>query len=203
MRLTAALALAMTLAIGPAEAEHSVPLQDRVSAMLTLGQTIPLHGVEGRIDHLAVDLEGRRLFVAALGNNTLEVIDLAEGKQAARVTGFREPQGVAFDAGTDRLIVANGGDGVVHILSRRSLARASFAPFGSDADNVRVDREGRVYVGYGSGAIGEVPSDGVPSAKIPLAAHPESFQLETNGPRIFVNVPNAGHIAVLDRERRT
>src|SRR5262249_2973339 len=124
MRLTAALALAMTLAIGPAEAEHSVPLQDRVSAMLTLGQTIPLHGVEGRIDHLAVDLEGRRLFVAALGNNTLEVIDLAEGKQAARVTGFREPQGVAFDAGTDRLSAAHGGRGGFPVPSARAPGRA-------------------------------------------------------------------------------
>ena len=60
---------------------------------LRLVQTIPLPHVEGRIDHLAVDLQGQRLFVAALGNNTLEVLDLKAGTRLHTITGLHEPQG--------------------------------------------------------------------------------------------------------------
>src|SRR5215471_17441630 len=63
---------------------------------LKLIQTIPLTGVEGRIDHLAFDVKGQRLFVAALGNNTLEVVDVAEAKRAHAITGLKEPQGIRF-----------------------------------------------------------------------------------------------------------
>src|SRR5438552_1378015 len=79
-------------------------------------QTIPMPGVEGRIDHLNADVKGQRLFVAALGNNTLEVLDLAQGKRIRSVTGLREPQGVAYVAELDQVVVANGDDGTVRIF---------------------------------------------------------------------------------------
>ncbi len=60
-------------------------------------------GVEGRIDHLNADVKGQRLFVAALGNNTLEVLDLAQGKRIRSVIGLREPQGVAYVAELDQV----------------------------------------------------------------------------------------------------
>ncbi len=37
---------------------------------------------------------------------------------------------------------------------------------------------------------------------IKLDGHPESFQLEKSGPRIFVNIPTSQKIAVVDREKR-
>src|SRR5215510_11531964 len=77
-------------------------------APLTLIQTIPLPGVEGRIDHLSVDLKGQRLFIAALGNNTLEVVDLAQGKRIRSIAGLREPQGVVYVPELDQVVVANG-----------------------------------------------------------------------------------------------
>jgi DNA-binding beta-propeller fold protein YncE len=173
------------------------------AGQLRLERTIPLPGVEGRIDHLAADVEGQRLFVAALGNNTLEVLDLKAGKRAAGIHDLREPQGVAFVAPVNRIFVANGEDGQCRIFDGASLQPAGKIDFSSDADNVRYDMaRGVLYVGYGEGALGMVD---VRSAKvtgsIKLDAHPESFQLEKAGPRIFVNVPNAGHIAVIDRER--
>src|SRR5262245_66600912 len=88
---------------------------------LQLTQTIQLAGVEGRIDHLAVDVAGQRLFVAALGNNTLEVVDLRAGRRTASVLGMREPQGVAFLADRNRIIVANGGDGQCVIVDGGAL----------------------------------------------------------------------------------
>src|SRR4051812_43624998 len=88
-------------------------LLSQSSPPLKLIQTIPLSGVEGRIDHLTVDLKGQRLFVAALGNNTLEVVDLAKGTRERSITGLDEPQGVAFSPDLNRVFVASGGDGSV------------------------------------------------------------------------------------------
>src|SRR5438034_3610516 len=63
---------------------------------MKLTKTIPLPGVKGRFDHFAVDAKGRRLFVAALGNNTLEVVDLAAGKRIQSVRGMSKPTGVLY-----------------------------------------------------------------------------------------------------------
>jgi DNA-binding beta-propeller fold protein YncE len=175
------------------------------AAQLRLEKSIPLPGVEGRIDHLAADVAGRRLFVAALGNNTLEVLDLRAGKRSASVAGLREPQGVAFIPALNRIFVANGGDGKCRIFDASTLKPAGQLDFSSDADNLRYDAARNVlYAGYGEGALGIAdPGSGQVTGSIALGAHPESFQLEQAGPRIFVNVPNARHIAVIDRERRT
>jgi hypothetical protein len=166
-------------------------------------QVIPMPGVEGRIDHLAVDLEGRRLFVAALENKTVEVLDLAAGKVVARIKDLPEPQGIAYLADLGRLCVACGGDGSCRFFDGKSLAPLKSIEFGDDADNLRYDRTARrLYVGFGAGAIGTM--DAVAMTKLgeaKLKAHPESFQMEARGSRIFVNVPNAREIAVVDREK--
>jgi DNA-binding beta-propeller fold protein YncE len=74
-------------------------------------QTIPLPNVEGRIDHFGIDVAGQRLFVAALGNNTVEVLDLRQGKRLTTITGLKEPQGIFYVPNSNRLFVANGDDG--------------------------------------------------------------------------------------------
>src|SRR5438876_6587243 len=106
---------------------------------LKMVQTIPLPGVEGRIDHLSVDVKGQRLFVAALGNNTLEVVDLAQGKRIRSITGLREPQGVVYVPELDQIVVANGNDGTLRIFDAKSFAAISSLMLGEDADNVRYD----------------------------------------------------------------
>src|SRR5258705_12276551 len=88
---------------------------------LKMAQTIPLPGVEGRIDHLSVDLKNQRLFIAALGNNTLEVVDLAQGKRIRSVTGLREPQDVVYIPELDQVVVANGEDGTVRTFDGKSF----------------------------------------------------------------------------------
>jgi hypothetical protein len=170
---------------------------------LRLAATIPMPGVDGRIDHLAVDVAGKRLFVAALGNDTLEVIDLAAGRVARSVRGLREPQGLRFLADHDRLVVADGGDGAVLFYDGRTIAPVHTAKTSGDADNVRYDAAARrVYVGYGSGALAVFDRDGRFLGDAALPGHPESFQLEAAGPRIFVNVPSARQVAVVDRGSR-
>jgi DNA-binding beta-propeller fold protein YncE len=183
-----------------------VPLRSAGPDALRHVQTIALPGVEGRIDHLSVDVNGRRLFVSALGNNTLEVIDLREGKRLTSITGLQEPQGVFFVPKENKLFVANGDDGTCRIFDGSSYKLIATVHFPSDADNVRYDAaENQIYVGYGEGALGVLDAaSGRKIADIALAAHPESFRLEAPGSRIFVNLPNANHtIAVVDRAKRS
>src|SRR6266436_10034578 len=122
--------------------------QETTSA-LTLDKTIPLDKVEGRIDHLAADVAGQRLFVAALGNNTVEVLDLKAGKSIQSLPGFAEPQGIAYVPELDRVFVANGQDGTCRILDGHSFKTISSVQCGEDADNVRYDEIAkRIYAGY-------------------------------------------------------
>ena len=185
--------------------ENLVDSLARQLTPLRLVQTIPLQGVAGRIDHLSVDLKGQRLFVAALGNNSVEVIDLAQGKRIHSITGLAEPQGLVYIAGRDQLIVANGGDGSVRAFDGKTYAPLGAVSLGGDADNVRFDpSSGRIVVGYGDGALGFLDSGthGV-LGRVKLPAHPESFQLEKSRPRIYVNLPDAGQIAVVDGARQS
>jgi YVTN family beta-propeller protein len=166
---------------------------------LKLVQTITLERVEGRIDHFAVDVKGRRLFVAALGNNTVEVIDLAAGKHAHSITGLKEPQGVGFTADSNRLFVANARGGACDIFDGASFQRFKSVNFSDDADNVRYDAAARrVYVGYGDGALGVIDAaSGERAGDIKLDGHPESFQLEPSGPHLREHSDGAE-----DRRRR-
>ena len=124
---------------------------------LRLVGTIELPAIQGRIDHLAVDLAHERLFVAALGNNTVEVIDLRDRRVLQSLHGFDEPQGVAVAPDLEMLVVANGGNGRLQLLTGADLHAKTTVPLSGDADNVRYDqRQQRVYVGYGSGALGAI-----------------------------------------------
>ncbi len=172
---------------------------------LKLVQTIPLEGVEGRIDHLAVDVKGMRLFVAALGNNTLEIIDLRAGKRIHSIKGLHEPQGVAFLPDSNRIAVANGQGEGLDLYDGSAYKLAGQVKLGDDSDNVRYDpNEQRIYVGYGSGALGLIDARTLKViSRIPLPAHPESFQLSKQGPLVYVNLPNANQIAALDKSPST
>src|SRR5690349_19712037 len=108
-------------------------------ASLELVATIPMPGVKGRIDHFAVDVGGRRLFVAALGNGTVEVLDIAQDRHAKSLAGFGEPQGLLFLEKTQRLYVGNGTGNRLDILDARSLKPVLRVDPLDDADNVRYD----------------------------------------------------------------
>jgi DNA-binding beta-propeller fold protein YncE len=172
-------------------------------APLKLKQTIPLLGVEGRIDHLAFDPAGHRLFVCALGNNTVEVIDLRKGERIHSITGLGSPQGVGYVPEFDRVFVANDKGGLCRIYDGKSFQTVGELNLEDDADNVRYDETSkRIYVGFGNGGIAVVnASDGKQLGSIKLSAHPEAFQLEKKGNRIFVNVPNSRQIEVIDRDK--
>ena len=170
---------------------------------LQLTQTIRLPGVEGRIDHMELDATSDRLFVCALGNNTVEVLDLRKGERIHSITGLGAPQGIAYIPELNRIFVANDKGGICKIYDGKSFQAVGRLDFKDDADNVRYDSPTKkIYVGFGSGGIGVVNAvDGKQIGSIKLSAHPEAFELEKNGKRIFVNVPNSRHVAVIDRNK--
>ena len=167
-------------------------------APLQLERTIPLADVSGRIDHLALDPAGRRLFVAELGAGSVEAIDLASGRSIGRIRGLREPQGLAFLPDRDELVVASGGDGSLRFYRAADLAPRGMVQLGDDPDNVRVmPGSDAIVVGYGSGALAVIdPASRTVLGKADLPAHPEGFQLD--GARAYVNLPGAGGIGVAD-----
>jgi len=173
------------------------------SAPLRLKQTIPLPGVEGRIDHFAADPSGQRLFVCALGNNSLEVIDLRKGDHVHSIAGLGAPQGVGYAPEINRLIVANDKGGTCKIYDGKSFQTVGELNLKDDADNVRYDEaRKKFYVGFGSGGVAVInAADGKQVDSIQVGAHPEAFQLEKSGNRIFVNVPNSRYVAVIDRDK--
>ena len=173
------------------------------AAPLKLKQTIALPGVEGRIDHFAFDAAGGRLFVCALGNNTVEVLDLRNGVRVHSITGLGAPQGVAYLPELDRLFITNDKGVICKIYDAKSFQAVGELDLKDDADNVRYDEATKkIYVGFGSGGLAIINApDGKQVGSIKLSAHPEAFELEKNGKRIFVNVPTARHVAVIDRDQ--
>lgn len=185
----------------------------QASPVLVLKTKIPLANVQGRMDHLGVDLKGERLFAAAFDNHTLEVIDLKSGRQVHTITDLNQPQSAYYEASTNRLFVPCGGDGGVKIFDGTTFQLLQTVKLSSDADNIRYDaRSKRILVGYGGekflfgkvvrgegdGALALLDSMGKKTGEIAVDAHPESFQLEKSGTRVFVNVPDRHEIQVAD-----
>jgi DNA-binding beta-propeller fold protein YncE len=169
-------------------------------ALLQLEAKILLGDVRGRIDHLAVDVKRQRLFVAELGNDSVGVVDLAAHRLLRTLTGLNEPQGVGYESSTDTLYVANARDGSVRLYEANEYKSVGRIELGSDADNVRIDAATRqVVVGYGDGGLAVLdPSTRGRVQSAPLKAHPESFQIDPDTGRIFVNLPGAHAVAVVD-----
>ena len=173
-------------------------------AELELVATIPMPNVKGRIDHLAADVKGHRLFVAALGNDTVEVLDTKGGPRRT-LQGMSEPQGIAYLPDSDLLYVANGRAGRVDVVDASKLETIDRKGGMPDADNVRLDfATGKVAVGYGDGALRFLdPTTGATTGELKLPGHPESFQLDRAGIRVFANVPSSHAVIAIDRRRNT
>jgi DNA-binding beta-propeller fold protein YncE len=178
--------------------------QTVASQLLQLEAKMPLGDVRGRIDHMAIDLERQRLFVVELENNSMAVVDLRNRKVVRRISGLKEPQGVAYLRSANMLYVSNAGDGSVRLFQGSDYAEVGRIDLGDDADNIRIDAAAnRLIVGYGNGALAMIdPTRNRKIAEMPLKAHPESFQLDRKTQQLFVNVPSARAIVVIDRLTR-
>jgi YVTN family beta-propeller protein len=173
---------------------------------LQLVATIQLPNVSGRIDHLAFDNKNQTIFVAALGNNSVEVVDLKSKRVIHTIKGLHEPQGIKYISGKNIVFVANGENGECDIYNADTYQLiTSIKMPGGDADNVRYDAAaGKIFVGYGDGGIAVIDAKTFKQlADVKLTGHPESFQLGADSKIIFVNVPDAQMLATIDLNKYT
>jgi DNA-binding beta-propeller fold protein YncE len=184
-------------------APASAPPAAEAAPPLIMTATVPLEGVKGRFDHFAAG-KGK-VFVSGLGNNSVEIIDMFQGARSHEITGVPNPQGVAFSPEANKLFVASE-KGKVYIYDGDSYKLLTTLDFDGGADNLRYDAATkRVYVGCGddekNSAIAAI--DAMTSKRTDevykLGGEPESFQLEKNGPNIYVNLPDLKQIAAINR----
>jgi hypothetical protein len=147
-----------------------------------------------------INLKSNIVYVAALGNNTLEVVDLDKKKVIHSITGLSEQHGVGYMPQTEEIFVANGGSGDCYFYDARSFKKAATIQLGDNADDVRCDSvEQKIYVGYGSGGIAVIDAKTHKKlADIKLPGHPESFRIDRQLNLLFVNVPDAGIVGEVD-----
>ncbi len=168
--------------------------------LLKLEKEIKMPSVKGRIDHMSINLKNQLLYVAALGNNSVEVIDLQKGVTVHSIKGLDEPQGVAYIPEHNEIVIANGGNGNCVFYNAENYAITTTLHLAGDADNVRYNAStGKIYVGYGNGGIAVIDAAShKQTGDVKLSAHPESFQLDQKNNLLYVNLPDANSIAVIN-----
>lgn len=200
-KLCAGLAIILGIA---AWLEAQEPVSSEAPRPLVLTEAIPLAGVQGRFDHFGFDGKNQ-VIVAALGNNTVEVIDISARLRSHSIRDIPNPQGVVYAPESKKLFAASS-KGKLYVYDGITFALMKSIDFQGDVDNLRYDPPTqRVYVGYGedeTGAIGIVDArtNERLEEEYKLGAHPESFQLENSGPNIYVNLPDLNQIAVINRK---
>jgi hypothetical protein len=189
--------------VSQTNAQESVPLR--------LVQTIPMPSVEGRIDHMDVDVKGKRLFVAGLENGSLEVVDLAAGKWSKSIPGFKKTQGVAYIPSLNKMFVANGDDGMLRVFRGDSLELLDSIKLELGPNRVTYNPHTSIlYVGYGGKDAGKDYGEvGIIDAKtdrhlgdIKVDAHPSELLLDKSGKTLYVFVGVSSKVQVVDTQKR-
>jgi len=179
------------------------------SALLTLSKTLALKSVTGKFDHFAFDPATDRLFVAATGNHSVEIVNIRDGEVTERITGLGKPHGLAWIDG--KLFVADGTLAALKIYSGSPLKLVASLPLSDDADDMVYDPSTKLlYVGHG-GSNAAVPGQvAVVNAEnntlvsnLPTSAHPEALEIDREGKRIFANIADSGEIVVIDGTTHT
>ena len=178
---------------------------------LHLVQIIEMPNVKGRIDHMDVDVKGKRLFVAGLENGSLEVVDLQTGKWLKSIPGFKKTQGVAYVASLNKVFVASGDDGMLHVFRGDTLDLLDVIKLDLGPNRVAYDPQSKLlYVGYGGKDAGKDYGEvGIIDAKtdkhlgdIKVEAHPAELLLDESGKTLFVFVSAASKVQVVDTKKR-
>jgi 4-phytase/acid phosphatase len=179
-------------------------------APFVLNRTIPLTGVSGHFDHLAIDDAGQRLFIAATTNHSVEVINLKTNKVEQSISGLGKPHGLAWVAATGSLYIADGALGELRVYQGAPLALAGKIKLSDDADDMVYDEAHQLlFVGHG-GKDAATPArvaivntvDFSLLSNVPLATHPEGLAVDPDSGRVFVNVADVGEVAVIDSATR-
>jgi DNA-binding beta-propeller fold protein YncE len=180
-------------------------------APLKLVETISMPNVKGRIDHMDVDVKGKRLFVAGLENGSVEVVDLQAGKWLKSIPDFKKTQGIAYVPSLNKLFVASGDDGMLRIFRGDTLDLLDSIKLDLGPNRVAYDPHTELlYVGYGGKDAGKDYGEiGIIDAKtdkhlgdIKVEAHPSELLLDRSGKTLFVFVSIASKVQAIDTKKR-
>jgi hypothetical protein len=178
---------------------------------LTLQAAITLPTGTGKFDHFAYDLKANRLFIAATGNHSIEVLDLNSERLAENLGGIGKPHGLAWLPTTGLLYASDGAEGKLKIFAGSPLSLAKSIELSEDADDMVYDENARLlYVGHGGSDAKNPAAIAVIDTTrqtllvdLPVAAHPEGLEIDHPHDRIFVNVAEAGEVVVIDGASHT
>lgn len=178
---------------------------------LRLVQTISIPNVKGRLDHMEVDVQDQRVFVAGLENGTCEVVDLRSGKWTRSIPGFKKPQGVLYVPELNKLFVASGDDGMVRVFRGDTLQLLDSIKLEPGPNRIVYEPNSKlVYVGYGGKDAGKDYGEvGIIDAKndkhigdIKVAAHPSELLLNKSGTTLFVFTSVGSQVQLVDTSKR-
>jgi len=172
----------------------------------SVSRTISLTGVTGKFDHMAIDGVGNRLFIAATGNHSVEVVDLKADKVEQSLAGLGKPHGLAWVAATGSLYVADGSLGELRVYRGTPLALAGKIKLFDDADDMVFDEAHHLlFVGHGTGdaanpaEVAVVDTDHFTlDANLAVSSHPEALDIDPQSRRVFANIAGSNEIAVID-----
>ena len=203
LRVSVTALLFWCLSVSQSEAQEKEPLR--------LVETIPMPNVKGRIDHMDVDVKGKRLFVAGLENGSLEIVDLGAGKWSKSIPGFKKTQGVAYIPSLNKVFVASGDDGMLRMFRGDSLELLDSIKLELGPNRVAYEPHSKsLYLGYGGKDAGkDYGMVGIIDAKtdkslgdIKVDAHPAELLLDKSGKTLYVFVSSAGKVQVVDTKKR-
>ncbi|MFZ1086984.1 MAG: YncE family protein [Terracidiphilus sp.] len=177
---------------------------------LALSRTISLPGIASKFDHLAMDEAGNRLFVAATGNHSVEVIDLKTDKVQQSITGLGKPHGLAWVASTSSLYVADGTLGELRVYKGAPLELGGKIKLSDDADDMVYDEAHQLlFVGHGGSDAANPAKVAVVDtahftleANLAVATHPEALEIDPASQRVFANIADSKEVAVIDTKSK-
>ncbi len=165
---------------------------------------VTVQDIEGDVEHMAADVKGNRLFIAATGNNSVEVFDSQTLQHLGSLKGLAQPEDVVFLPESGHLLISNAADGTLRTYDSKSFKLLDAKLMGGDAGRIRVTANGKfVIVGWGVGGLAILDTQTGKRADISLKSHPEAIQLDYGGNRMFINLPGVGEVAVVDRRSQT
>jgi hypothetical protein len=212
LRFVSALLLgSLALAANSAFGADKVPFQP-----VTLVHMTALPDITGDFDHFAVDLKRNHLFVSAEVHHSVETFDLRTGEHLQSIPGFKTPHSLAFVPEKDELLVADGGDSALILVSAEDFHRLDRIPLidgsatgkGDSPDAAFYDAANRLYY-IGNGGI----SANLPDSKISIFSadqgkligdlsvpgnNVESIGIDGIHHRLYVNIRDKKEIGVFD-----
>ena len=183
---------------------------------LTLLSQVYLPEITGDFDHFAVDLKRNRLFVSAEVHHSVEMFDLRTGEHLQSIGGFKTPHSLAFAPEKDELMVCDGGDSALILVSGDTLERTGRVPLidgsattkGDSPDAAFYDAAHRLYyIGNGGASANQATSkisifsvdEGrlVGDLEVP-GDNVESIGVDDLHRRLYVNIRDKKQVGVYD-----